>query len=183
NNIVFGMVDTAAQAQQIVDALNAHVAPTNSQTWEHPEGHCHRCGGPNLPWSAPSPLWNEVMRGGDINGGESYDGIICPVCFAILAEDVGIADLWRLDAKQVHRTLQTVTPSGRVWNDQTWMWEAIAAEDPEPCKRCGGTGAVPVLTLGGKHSGEISETACPRCSQVAPSVVDGQPDTRQETTQ
>lgn len=24
----------------------------------HPEDYCHRCGAPNRPWSAPSPLWN-----------------------------------------------------------------------------------------------------------------------------
>lgn len=134
----------------------------------HPERHCHRCGGPNLPWSAPSPLWNEVMRGGNIHGDEIFDGIVCPTCFMVLAERYGIAELWRLSATRVHRTLQTVTPSGRVWNEQTWKFEhRLAAEDPEPCKRCRGTGAIPVLALGGKRSGEISEEACPSCCAAA----------------
>lgn len=93
----------------------------------HPEDHCHRCGGPNPSWSAPSPLWNEVMRHGDINRlPEPYDGIVCPTCFAVLAEDMGVATFWRLDAERVFRELKLVTPSGRVWNAERWMWE-------EPC--------------------------------------------------
>lgn len=90
----------------------------------HPEGeaHCHRCGGPNVPWSAPSPLWNEVMRGGSINGNELYDGIVCLTCFAHIAEIRHIADLWKLSAKRVSVQLETVTPSGRVWDETTWMW-------------------------------------------------------------
>lgn len=94
---------------------------------QHPESHCHRCGGPNIIWSAPSPLWNQVMRGGDINGTEIHDGIVCPNCFAVLAEQAGIADLWRLSAKRVHVPLQTVTPSGRVWDEQRQQWV-----DPQP---------------------------------------------------
>lgn len=36
---------------------------------EHPEARCRRCGTLNSnDWCAPSPLWNEVMRGGDIGG-------------------------------------------------------------------------------------------------------------------
>lgn len=90
---------------------------------EHPEHHCARCGGPNITWHAPSPLWNEVMRGGDINAAELYDGIVCPVCFAQLAEAQGIAGLWRVDAARVAVPLVTTTPSGRVWNAETWMWD------------------------------------------------------------
>lgn len=90
----------------------------------HPEAHCHRCGGPNIPWSAPSPLWNQVMRGGDINGGpEPHNGIVCPTCFAVMAQELGIARLWRLSAQRVDVPLQTVTPSGRVWNEQTWKFD------------------------------------------------------------
>lgn len=89
----------------------------------HPEDTCHRCGGPNLTWFAPSPLWNEVMRGGDINGADLFDGIVCPTCFAVLAEEAGIAQFWRFSAGRVHRPLQTVTPSGRVWNEGTWLWD------------------------------------------------------------
>lgn len=88
----------------------------------HPEAVCGRCRGPNIGWSAPSPLWNQVMRGGDINGGERFDGIVCPVCFAILAEQAGVASVWRLYAQQVNVPLAQVTPSGRVWDPALWMW-------------------------------------------------------------
>lgn len=89
---------------------------------EHPELKCHRCGGPNVSWVAPSPLWNQVMRGGDISGTEIHDGIVCPTCFAVLAEERGVAELWQLAPTKVHVELQTVTPSGRVWDEATWMW-------------------------------------------------------------
>lgn len=94
---------------------------------EHPESICRRCGGPNVQaWSAPSPLWNQVMRGGDINNPDRFDGIVCPVCFAALAEDAGIAWRWRFYAEKVMVPLQTVTPSGRVWNERTWMWDEVS---------------------------------------------------------
>lgn len=93
---------------------------------QHPEATCHRCGHPFTDWSAPSPLWNEVMRGGDINGAEPYRGIVCPPCFIRLAEAAGIATGWRLYAATVFRHLQTVTPSGRVWNPETWMFDEPA---------------------------------------------------------
>ena len=91
---------------------------------DHPERVCRRCGGPNVhAWSAPSPLWNQVMRGGDINAEDRFGGIVCPVCFAALTEEAGIAELWRFYAERVHVELATVTPSGRVWNERTWLWE------------------------------------------------------------
>lgn len=95
---------------------------------DHPEHRCHRCGGPNVVWAAPSPLWNAVMRGGDIGGTDLHDGIVCPTCFAVLAEKVGIAELWRLSATRVHTALKTTTPSGRVWDEQTWLWEDAAPQ-------------------------------------------------------
>jgi hypothetical protein len=91
------------------------------------ESVCQRCGGPNIVWSAPSPLWNEVMRGGDINGREAF-GIVCPVCFAQMAEERGIASMWRVYAERVNVKLATVTPSGRVWNRKTWMWDETHGE-------------------------------------------------------
>jgi hypothetical protein len=87
------------------------------------EEYCHRCYGKNIAWSAPSPLWNEVMRGGNINGEEEYGGIVCPLCFAQIAESKGIAEMWRFDAQFVNLELITTTPEGRVWNAETWMWE------------------------------------------------------------
>jgi hypothetical protein len=89
----------------------------------HPESYCGRCGGPNIVWTAPSPLWNAVIRGGSINGDEIYDGIVCPTCFAVIAEGRGIAFRWRLTAKRVHVELETVTPSGRMWNEETWKFD------------------------------------------------------------
>ena len=91
---------------------------------EHPEKHCHRCQGTNVSWSAPSPLWNAVMRGGSINGDEWYNGIVCPTCFAELADSAGVTrGGWRLYTPDVLVPLETVTPSGRVWNDDTWLFD------------------------------------------------------------
>jgi hypothetical protein len=84
--------------------------------------YCRRCGSANIVWTAPSPLWNAVMRGGSINGEDNPDGIVCPVCFAQLAEYRKVASLWRFYAERVHVPLETVTPSGRVWDPETWMW-------------------------------------------------------------
>lgn len=92
----------------------------------HPETWCHRCGGPNIVWCAPSPLWNAVMRGNDINGTDEHDGIVCPTCFAQLAEDRVGATGWRLSAGSTELALTTVTPSGRVWDAHAWQWR-----DPE----------------------------------------------------
>lgn len=66
------------------------------------------------------------MRGGSIDGEWQYNEIICPTCFVVLAEIAGIATSWRLFATDVQTPLETVTPSGRVWNAETWLWE-----DPE----------------------------------------------------
>ena len=87
------------------------------------ESVCHRCHGPNIVWSAPSPLWNEVVRAGDINARGPYDEIICPTCFCVLAQEQDVAFGWRLIAEQVRVQLATITPSGRVWNEETWLWE------------------------------------------------------------
>lgn len=95
---------------------------------DHPEATCRRCGGPNLCWSAPSPLWNQVMRGGSINGDDLYDGIVCPMCFAQLAGQHRVADAWWFTAKEVHVELETVTPSGRVWNEIRQLWDDAAPE-------------------------------------------------------
>lgn len=96
--------------------MGAELMPRN------PESYCHRCGGPNITWSAPSPLWNAVMRGGSIDGTDEHDGIICPACFALLAEARVGATGWRLTAERIEAHLMTTTPSGRVWNDDEWLW-------------------------------------------------------------
>lgn len=97
--------------------------PPNS----HPEDFCHRCFGPLPGWVAPSPLWNRVMRGDGER--ELFDGIVCPTCFAMCAQEAGVASEWRLEAQRVNVPLETVTPSGRVWNPVTWMFEGPERAD------------------------------------------------------
>ena len=103
------------------------------------EATCHRCGGANVVWSAPSPLWNAVMRGGSISGQDECDGIVCPTCFAQLAEAEDLAQRWRFYPESVTPDLETVTPDGRVWDDEAWLWVAPPREprtwpklDPAP---------------------------------------------------
>lgn len=93
---------------------------------------CRRCNGRNMcdgRWVAPSPLWNAVMRGGSINGEWKYNEIICPLCFVELAEERGIATGWRLTATEINVELETATPSGRVWNEDSWLWEVPTADE------------------------------------------------------
>jgi hypothetical protein len=92
----------------------------------HPEDTCGRCGGPNRVWYVPSPLWNAVMRGGSIEGTERWQGIVCPTCFMVLAENAGVAFQWRLDARDVRVELETTTPSGMVWDAATDLWRYSA---------------------------------------------------------
>lgn len=88
------------------------------------ESVCDRCGGSNIVWTAPSPLWNFVIRGGSINGIEIFS-VICPLCFAELAELAGIKTTgWKFMPTDIDYTpLETVTPTGRVWNPSTWLWD------------------------------------------------------------
>jgi hypothetical protein len=57
---------------------------------------CHRCGGSNVTWFAPSPLWNLVMRGNDINGDALHDDLVCVPCFVLLAAEAGVEGVWRV---------------------------------------------------------------------------------------
>lgn len=98
----------------------------------HPEAHCHRCQGPNVTWTAPSPLWNMVMRDGSMGGDEIFDGIVCPRCFMELAENSGVASLWRVYPERVQIDLETMTPDGRVWNPETWLWDGPLEPEPAP---------------------------------------------------
>lgn len=83
---------------------------------------CNRCGCDYRMWSAPSPLWNAVMRGGCINGPWEFGEMLCANCFMEMAEDRGIANTFRVVADNVKVPLQTVTPSGRVWDDGRNLW-------------------------------------------------------------
>lgn len=87
------------------------------------ESVCQNCGGFNPVWTAPSPLWNYVMRGGSINGIEAIS-VVCPSCFVLLAEERTTgATMWRFEAVDITAELETVTPTGRVWNPKTWLWD------------------------------------------------------------
>jgi len=151
-----GACATHGRPRRTVPAA-ANSAVASRKLADAPESVCGRCGGPNRPWAAPSPLWNEVMRGGDINGAETC-GIICPTCFMVLAEEQGVAELWRLTAERIHVALQTVTPSGRVWDDQTFRWVAAEEADPELHKPC--------CAMHNRHCEPPSELCCYHCTEA-----------------
>lgn len=118
----------------------------------HVETYCHRCYGANVVWSAPSPLWNAVMRDTD-DGTDAYDGIVCPVCFIQLAETMAVAGPgWYLTADDVQVSLATHTRDGRVWSDASRLWVKV---DESSCPKCGGNWT----TTGG-------DTAAIRCADV-----------------
>jgi hypothetical protein len=56
----------------------------------HPEDYCHKCGGPNISWYAPSLLWNQFVRA------KNEPEIICPICFVQLAKASGSDVTWSL---------------------------------------------------------------------------------------
>lgn len=87
---------------------------------------CRRCGGPNFIWFAPSPLWNLVMRENDINGRIQFADLVCAGCFMQIAAELGVAGKWRLTIDPEPDELIYTTPSGRVWNPETWLWEESA---------------------------------------------------------
>jgi len=87
---------------------------------EH-EDCCH-CGGRNVTWFAPSPLWNLVMRGNDINGEPLYGDLVCMPCFVQLAADAGVEGIWRLSVDPEPEGLVKITPSGRVWDEEANLW-------------------------------------------------------------
>lgn len=96
---------------------------------EAPSENCNRCGGPNVVWAAPSPLWNFVMRGNDINGVPLYSDLVCMTCFVILAVEAGINTTgWRLTVTPEPEDLVYETPSGRIWDENSFLW----VEPPPP---------------------------------------------------
>jgi hypothetical protein len=62
------------------------------------------------------------MRDGSINGEALFNDMVCATCFMVLAEEKGIATLWRVNAERVNAPLETVTPSGRVWDEDRQLW-------------------------------------------------------------
>jgi hypothetical protein len=78
----------------VADKLAAGKRKKKPAEGQHPEEICHRCGGPNVSWFSGSVVWNPVMRK---DGKDKFDGIVCPTCFAILAREAGINDVWRFE--------------------------------------------------------------------------------------
>lgn len=100
--------------------------PSGEKTGVRCEGEdCHRCGRGNTVWGAPSPLWNAVMRGGSIAGEPKYGDLVCATCFMALAEEAGVASHFKVFAERVNVELETVTPSGRVWNEDRQLWHIV----------------------------------------------------------
>ena len=94
------------------------------------ESYCHRCHGPNVSWCASSPLWNAVMRRDPTT--LLWKEIICPTCFAVLAEAAGVALGWRLSAATVNVELATVLSDGRVWDEEAELWTSpVPTEETE----------------------------------------------------
>ena len=93
---------------------------------------CERCGRGSAVWSAQSPLWNEVIRGGSINGEPMYNDMVCASCFMELAEGQGVATKFRVTAEDVAVELETTTPSGRVWDENSLLWVEPAESGGDP---------------------------------------------------
>jgi hypothetical protein len=89
---------------------------------------CHRCGGENPGcWAVMSPLWNLVIRGGSIDGDPLYDDMVCIPCFIITAHEKGITGEWFLTLRPEPEGMEMVTPSGRIWDRNTFRWEEPSA--------------------------------------------------------
>jgi hypothetical protein len=90
-----------------------------------PETICRRCGGPNVwSWHAPSPVWNAVMRADD---DLEHNGlsIICPPCFADLAEGKGFPRaIWHFAPHDWETRLPLVDGEGRWWDFTRCLWVA-----------------------------------------------------------
>lgn len=96
-----------ARLQKLTRALHARLFPKTSiyaengsvsDTKEHPERRCQRCGNPNPSWHAPNELWNKVT-------GHPAGLIICPMCFQGMAGSMG---------ENVHFTVESFRASERL---------------------------------------------------------------------
>ena len=86
-------------------------------------GPCDLCGKPDnagigdTVWFADNDLWNAVMRGGSISGTPQWNDLVCATCFMVLAEEQGIASLFRVTAENArvfNVRLSDSLPSGIV---------------------------------------------------------------------
>ena len=84
---------------------------------------CRRCGRPNPSWSAPSPLWNRIMRGNDIDGDSLFNDLVCVPCFITIATESGVVGHWTVAVDPLPDDLIYVTPSGRVWDESRGLWD------------------------------------------------------------
>jgi hypothetical protein len=102
----------------------------------HPEAICEDCGGANVSWFAPSPLWNQVVR----PDGEQGDPMLCPRCFALRAFRAGVDVTWKLEP--TGSSLYPTEGGERAWREM-WMDVAVqrcATVHPsiarKPCDEC-----------------------------------------------
>ena len=125
---------------------------------ETDEATCQRCGGPNVwSWHAPSPLWNAVMRQPD---GTDRWSIVCPPCFASLAEAAGIGQvmsgvprlIWHFGPDNLDVRPLWTDADGRTWDPVSCLWvpaEPWAPPDePGHVTPVGGWILVALLILG-----------------------------------
>lgn len=130
NDMRKGRYDHWAEVQIALAALTSRIEPPVESA-----ERCRRCGHENPSWSAPSPLWNAVVRGGCIDGNPEFGDMLCAGCFMSLAEDRGLANNFRVTAEVVNVPLQITTPSGRIWNDEKRLWELPRTESTEAVAR------------------------------------------------
>ena len=104
--------------------------PQSADRVPHPEAFCQRCGRPNIVWFAPNEIWNRV---------NPAEGILCPVCFVLSAEDAGIRPTgWMLAPREyaqseLYEALEGVlriaesAPQSARSGDEEWIDKARAA--------------------------------------------------------
>lgn len=63
------------------------------------ENTCMRCGERNPCWFAPNEVWNYVVGGP--KAADDPGGFLCPNCFILLAEAVGLRGVWELRPERV----------------------------------------------------------------------------------
>jgi len=101
------------------------VVPKKTVDNAHPEDRCECCGGRNMAWHAPSPIWNQVMR--DASGKEKWGGIVCPACFADIAQREGIdVPSWCLTIHEEDRKQLKACNSGlsmRIFDWIKCLWQ------------------------------------------------------------
>jgi hypothetical protein len=84
NGVIWNPELYRKQLEKLVESIRAesNTGYTGADVTGHPEHVCHGCGGKNPVWSADNELWNKVIG--------SPNGILCPTCFVILANQKGV---------------------------------------------------------------------------------------------